>query len=165
MLSIGLESNEWQLFTMEHVTSKEGAMAEQTLTIIKPDAVERNLIGQIISWIESEGFVIQAMKMLYMSKQQAQGFYAVHKDRPFFESLTEYMSSGPIVVAVLSKDKCIDDYRGLMGSTNPAEAVQGTIRNKYGLDIEKNSVHGSDSPENAVIEIHYFFPQLEVINR
>ncbi|HMB31592.1 MAG TPA: nucleoside-diphosphate kinase [Desulfohalobiaceae bacterium] len=140
-------------------------MKEQTLTIVKPDAVERNLAGYILSWIESEGFEIQALKMLHMSKRQAQGFYAVHKDKPFFDSLTDYMSSGPIIVAVLQKDNSIEDYRGLMGPTNPAEATQGTIRHKFGQDIEKNSVHGSDSLNNAQTEINYFFPRLEVIER
>ncbi len=140
-------------------------MKEKTLTIIKPDAVQRNLTGYILSWIESEDFTIQALKMIHMDKRQAKGFYFVHQDKPFFDSLTDYMSSGPIVVAVLQKDKAIESYRQLMGPTNPAEAGQGTIRHKFGQDIEKNSVHGSDSLENAQREINYFFPRLEVIER
>lgn len=138
-------------------------MAEKTLSIIKPDAVERNLIGEILAQIEAGGLRIKALKMLHMTKPQAQGFYAVHKERPFFDSLTEYMSSGPVVVAVLEGENAITRYREIMGATNPSEAAEGTIRNRLGQDIEKNSVHGSDAPETAGQEISYFFNQLEVM--
>ena len=138
-------------------------MVEKTLSIIKPDAVERNLIGEILSRIEASGLRIKAMKMVHMSKEQAQGFYAVHKDRPFFDSLTTYMSSGPVVVSILEGEKAIARYREVMGATNPEEAGEGTIRQRFGQDIEKNSVHGSDAPETAAVEISYFFNQLEVM--
>ena len=138
-------------------------MVEQTLCIIKPDAVERNLIGKILEMIEGADLKIKALKMLHLSKKQAEGFYEVHKEKPFFDSLTNYMSSGPIVVAVLEGEDAIKRYRELMGATNPKEAKEGTIRKQFGLDVEKNSVHGSDSQENAVKEIAYFFNKLEVI--
>ena len=140
-------------------------MTEQTLSIIKPDAVERNLTGRILGQIEASGLKVRAMKMAHMTKEQAQGFYAVHRERPFFDSLTDYMCSGPAVVSLLEGDQAIARYRELMGATNPAEAAEGTIRKQFALDIEKNSVHGSDSPENAAIEIAYFFNQLEVVAR
>ncbi len=136
---------------------------EMTLAIIKPDAVERNLIGEIIRCIESEGLTICAMKMVYLTKKQAEGFYHVHKGKPFFDSLTDYMSSGPIVVMVLKGKNAIERWRNLMGATNPEEAAEGTIRRRFGLNIEKNSVHGSDSPESAVFEISYFFNALEIV--
>ena len=140
-------------------------MTEQTLSIIKPDAVERDLTGRILGQIEASGLKVRAMKMVHMTKEQAQGFYAVHKERPFFDSLTDYMCSGPAVVSLLEGDQAIARYRELMGATNPAEAAEGTIRKQFALDIEKNSVHGSDSSENAAIEIAYFFNQLEVVAR
>lgn len=140
-------------------------MIQETLSIIKPDAVQRNLCGEILKRIEAAGLHIKALKMLWLSKEQAQGFYAVHQDKPFFDSLTDFMSSGPIVVAVLTGQNSIQSYRSVMGSTNPAQADPGTIRKDMGLDIEKNSVHGSDSPENAVIEIAYFFNALEMVDR
>jgi nucleoside-diphosphate kinase len=138
-------------------------MAEQTLSIIKPDAVERNLIGEILKRIEEAGLKIKALKMLHLTKKQAEGFYEVHKEKPFFDSLTDYMSSGPVVVAVLEGEDAIKRYRELMGATNPKEAKEGTIRKDFALDIEKNSVHGSDSEENAKKEISYFFNRLEVL--
>ncbi len=138
-------------------------MVEQTLSIIKPDAVERDLVGQILQRIEGAGLKIKALKMLHLTKKQAQGFYEVHKDKPFFDSLTDYMCSGPIVVSVLEGEDAIARYRELMGATNPDEAKPGTIRKEFALDIEKNSVHGSDSPENAKKEISYFFNKLEVV--
>ena len=134
---------------------------EQTLTIIKPDAVQRNLIGQILTRLEVEGFVILGMKMVSLSKPDAERFYHVHRERPFFESLTTYMASGPIVPMVLRRENAIDTLRDLMGATNPAEAAEGTIRKAFALDIEKNSIHGSDSPESAATEIPFFFNQLE----
>ncbi len=140
-----------------------GAMSEQTLCIIKPDAVQRNLVGRILEHIESNGLKLRAMKMVHLTLEQAQGFYKVHLDKPFFQSLTQYMSSGPAVVAILQGENAVQRYREIMGATNPEQAEQGTIRKLYALDIEKNSVHGSDSQENADIEINYFFNQLEVI--
>lgn len=136
---------------------------EKTLAIIKPDAVERNLIGEIIKAIEAEGLTISAIKMLHLTKKQAEGFYYVHKGKPFFDSLTDYMSSGPIVVMVLSGENAIERWRKLMGATDPAKADEGTIRKRFGLNIEKNSVHGSDSPESADYEIKYFFNALEIV--
>ena len=138
---------------------------EQTLTIIKPDAVQRNLTGQILTRLEAEGFVILGMKMVSLSKQDAERFYHVHRERPFFESLTTYMASGPIVPMVLQREHAIDTLRDLMGATNPAEAAEGTIRKAFALDIEKNSIHGSDSPESATTEIPFFFNQLEYRER
>ncbi len=138
-------------------------MVEQTLCIIKPDATKRNLIGKILQMIEGADLKIKALKMLHLTKKQAEGFYEVHKDKPFFDSLTDFMSSGPIVVAVLEGENAIQRYRELMGATNPANAEEGTIRKLFALDVEKNSVHGSDSPENAAKEIAYFFSKMEVL--
>ncbi len=140
-------------------------MNQQTLSIIKPDAVQRDLCGEILKRIEAGGLKIRGLKMLELSKRQARGFYAVHQDKPFFDSLTEFMSSGPIVVAVLEGEDAILTYRDIMGATNPAEAAPATIRKEFGLDIEKNSVHGSDSPENAATEINYFFHALDMVDR
>jgi len=137
-------------------------MTEKTLCIIKPDAVERNLTGAILKMIQDAGFKVLGMKMLQLSSTQAGGFYAVHRERPFFEDLCNFMCSGPIVVAVLQGDDAVKRYRELMGATNPANAAEGTIRKTYALDIERNSVHGSDSQENAAIEIAYFFSKLEL---
>jgi nucleoside-diphosphate kinase len=136
---------------------------ERTLSIIKPDGVERRLIGEVVKRFEQNNLNIVAMKMLHMSKKQAEGFYAVHKERPFFESLTNFMSSGPVVVMVLEGDNAIARYRELMGATNYEEAAEGTIRREFATDIEKNVVHGSDSPETAVFEISYFFNRFEII--
>ncbi len=133
------------------------------MSIIKPDAVQRNLIGEILAQVESGGLQIKALKMIQMSKQQAEGFYAVHKDKPFFHSLTDYMSSGPVVVSILEGENAIARYREIMGATNPEEAAEGTIRKRFAQDIEKNSVHGSDAPETAAQEVAYFFSQLEVM--
>jgi nucleoside-diphosphate kinase len=137
---------------------------EKTLAIIKPDAVARGLIGEIIKRLETGGLKIIAMKMLHMTKSQAQGFYAVHRDKPFFESLTEFMSSGPAVVMVLAAEKVIARYRDLMGATNYKEAAAGTIRRDFATDIEKNVVHGSDAPDTAAFEISYFFNSLEIVD-
>jgi len=139
-------------------------MTQQTLAIIKPDAIERNLLGEILRRIEGAGLRVRALKMVRMDKEQAKGFYAVHSDKPFFDSLTDYMSSGPAAVAVLEGENAISAYRELMGATKPEEAKEGTIRKDCALDIEKNSVHGSDSPENAAGEIAYFFSRLELVN-
>lgn len=139
------------------------SMAERTFSIVKPDAVERNLSGAILGMIQASGLKIVGMKMIHMTKAQAEGFYAVHKARPFFDSLTTFMSSGPVVVSVLEGENAIARYRELMGATNPANAAEGTIRKQYALDVEKNSVHGSDAPETAAVEIAYFFSALELV--
>ena len=137
-------------------------MMERTLSIIKPDGVSRNLIGDVIGRLEKEGLKIGAIKMIHMSKAQAKGFYKVHEGKPFFDSVTDFMSSGPCVVMILEGENVIVRYRELMGATNFKDAAEGTIRRDYATDIEKNVVHGSDSPENADIEINYFFSALEI---
>lgn len=136
---------------------------DRTLSIIKPDGVKRGLIGEVVKMLEQNNLDIVAMKMLHMTKKQAQGFYAVHRERPFFESLTDFMSSGPAVVMVLEGENVIFRYRELMGATNYKEAAEGTIRKAFATDIEKNIVHGSDAPETASFEISYFFNQLEIL--
>jgi nucleoside-diphosphate kinase len=138
---------------------------ERTLAIIKPDAVQRNLTGKILARLEDEGFLVLGMKMVYLSKSDAERFYAVHRDRPFFNDLTNFMSSGPAVPVVLQRQNAIETLRRVMGATNPADAAEGTIRKKFALDIEKNSIHGSDSPESAATEIPFFFGQLEFQER
>lgn len=136
-------------------------MGNITLTMVKPDAVSKNNTGKIIDMILQGGFKIKAMKLLYMTKQQAQQFYLVHKDRPFYGELTEFMSSGPIVAAILQKDNAVDDFRKLIGATNPADAEEGTIRKLFAESIQNNAVHGSDSDENARIEAGFFFSELD----
>ena len=136
---------------------------ERTLSIIKPDAVKRGLIGEVVKRLEQNQLNIVAMKMIYMTKDQTQGFYAVHRERPFFESLTDFMTSGPVVVMVLEGDNVIARYRELMGATNFEEAAEGTIRKEFATDIEKNVVHGSDAPETAAFEISYFFNSFEIV--
>ncbi len=136
---------------------------ERTLSIIKPDGVGKGLIGEVVSRFEKNNIRIIAMKMLWMTKKQAQGFYAVHSERPFFGSLTDFMSSGPIVVMVLEGEDVISKNRKLMGATNFEEAEEGTIRRDFATDIEKNIVHGSDAPETAAFEIAYFFNSFEII--
>ena len=130
---------------------------EKTLAIIKPDAVERNLIGKILERIESNGFKITRMQMKHLTKKEAEGFYAVHKERPFFKELTQYMASGPVALMVLERKNAIALWRELMGATNPKDASMGTIRREFAIDLEKNSSHGSDSPETAAFEIPFFF--------
>ena len=132
---------------------------EKTLSIIKPDAVERNLIGQIVSIFEKNSLTIHSIKKITLSKKTAEDFYFVHKDRPFFNDLCTYMSSGSVVVMVLEGDNAVLKNREIMGATNPKDAVKGTIRNLYGISLDKNSVHGSDSKENAKIEIDFFFKE------
>ena len=136
---------------------------ERTLSIIKPDGVGRGLIGEVIKRLEANELKIIAMKMVFMTKAQAEGFYAVHRERPFFESLTTFMSSGPAVVMVLECNNVIARYRELMGATNFEEAEEGTIRREFATDIEKNVVHGSDAPETAAFEIAYFFNSFEIV--
>ena len=138
-------------------------MAERTLSIIKPDGVSKNLIGDVIKRIEEKDIRIIAIKMILMNKKQAKGFYAVHEGKPFYESVTDFMSSGPCVVMVLEGDGVIKRYRDLMGATNFEEAEEGTIRREFATDIEKNVVHGSDSQETAKFEIGYFFNELEIV--
>jgi nucleoside-diphosphate kinase len=135
---------------------------EKTLSIIKPDGVAQGLIGEVIKRLENNGLKIIAMKMLKMNKAQAESFYAVHKERPFFQSLTYFMTSGPIVVMVLKGEDAIAKYREIMGATDYREAAEGTIRRDFATDIEKNIVHGSDSPKTAVTEIGFFFNSFEV---
>ncbi len=136
---------------------------ERTLSIIKPDAVERGLIGEVVKRLEQNDLNIVAMKLIHMTKEQAQGFYAVHRERPFFDSLTDFMCSGPAVVMVLEGDNVIARYRELMGATNYEEAAEGTIRKEFATDIEKNVVHGSDATETAAFEISYFFNRFEIV--
>ena len=138
---------------------------QRTLSIIKPDGVKRGLIGEVLKRLEKSGLTIIAMKMIHMTQSQAEGFYAVHRQRPFFKSLTQFMSSGPVVVMVLEAEDAIARYRQLMGATNYLEAAEGTIRREFATDIEKNVVHGSDAPETAVFEIGYFFNQFRIAGR
>lgn len=136
---------------------------ERTFAIIKPDAVERNLTGKILDKIETAGFRVVGMKKLFLTKAEAEGFYYVHKARPFFNDLCTFMSRSPVVVLALEKENAIVAWRELMGATNPANADAGTIRKEFGVSIEENTVHGSDSPESAAFEIPYFFSQLELV--
>jgi len=136
---------------------------ERTLAIIKPDAVGRGLAGKIVQRIEESGFQIRAMRLVRLSKAEAEGFYAVHRERPFFKSLTEFMSSGPAVVLALEAPDAIKRWRTLMGATDPAKADGGTIRKEFGASIERNATHGSDAPETAAFEVAYFFAGIELI--
>jgi nucleoside-diphosphate kinase len=136
---------------------------ERTLAIIKPDAVERHLTGAILQRIEAQGFQIRAMRLVHLSKKQAEGFYAVHRDRSFFASLTDFMSSGPAVVLVLEALDAVKKWRTLMGATDPAKADAGTLRKEFAQSIERNATHGSDAPETAAFEIGYFFAGIELI--
>ena len=136
---------------------------EQTLSIIKPDGVKRNLVGEILRRFESKNLRIVTTRMLHLSKREAEGFYDVHRERPFFEELTTFMSSGPVVVSVLEGENAVVFHREIMGATNPADADEGTIRKAFAESIEANSVHGSDSDENAKIEIEFFFNEDEIV--
>jgi len=136
---------------------------ELTLGIIKPDAVARGLAGEILTAVQGAGLKVAGLKMLHLTKAQAQGFYAVHRQRPFFESLTDFMSSGPCLVMVLEAEEAIKRWRQLMGATNPAEAAEGTLRRRFGTSVERNATHGSDAPETAAFEIAYFFNALEIV--
>src|SRR5688572_649724 len=135
---------------------------ERTLAIIKPDAVAARLAGRIIQRIEESGFQIRAMRMLHLSPAQAEGFYAVHRQRPFFGSLTGFMSSGPVVVLALEAEDAIKKWRILMGATDPGKADAGTLRKEFGRSIEHNATHGSDAPETAAFELGYFFPGIDL---
>lgn len=136
---------------------------ERTLTILKPDCVRKQLIGTVIEQIQEAGFKIKAMKLTRLTQQTAGGFYAVHKERPFFDELVNFMSSGPCVPMILEKENAIEDFRTLIGATNPEEAEEGTIRAKHADSIGENIIHGSDSVENGKIEAAYFFPESEVV--
>jgi nucleoside-diphosphate kinase len=138
-------------------------MSTLTFGIIKPDAVRAGNSGAIIQKITEAGFNIRGMKLIHQTKKQAEGFYAVHAERPFFGELTEFMSSGPCVVLALEKENAVKAWRDLMGATNPAEAAEGTLRKEFASSIGENAVHGSDSEENAAIEISYFFSKLELV--
>jgi nucleoside-diphosphate kinase len=135
---------------------------ERTLSIIKPDGVAKGLIGEVIKRFETAGLKIVAMKMIHMSKKEAEGFYAVHRGKPFYNSVTDFMSSGPCVVLILEGPNAIAKNRELMGATNPKDAAPGTIRREYASNIERNIVHGSDAPETAAYEMGYFFNALEI---
>ena len=136
-------------------------MIEHTLAIIKPDAVSRGLVGKILARVEAQGFRVRALKLVQLSKQVAQEFYRVHAERPFYESLTTYMSSGPVVPMLLERDNAIQSLRDLMGATDPQQAAAGTIRRDYGENIERNAIHGSDAAATAAVEIPFFFSQIE----
>ncbi|PYR89190.1 MAG: nucleoside-diphosphate kinase [Acidobacteria bacterium] len=135
----------------------------KTFTILKPDTLKAGNAGAIISRLDQEGFRIRAMKMLHLTEAQAEGFYYVHKERPFFPSLVKFMTEGPVILMVLEADNAIDKLRKVMGATDPAKADAGTIRKQFGTNIERNAIHGSDGPETAAFEIGYFFNQLEII--
>ena len=138
-------------------------MADRTFTIIKPDSVEKNNTGAIIAHLEREGFRVIAGRMTTLSVDQARGFYAVHRERPFFNDLVAYMTSGPVWVMCLERDNAVVHLRQVMGATNPSEAADGTIRKLFGESIERNAIHGSDSPDNAAIEIGFFFPTADLL--
>lgn len=136
---------------------------ERTLCIIKPDAVKKKVQGSIIQMILDAGFNIRGMKLIQMSKEQAQKFYEVHKERPFYGELVEFMTSGPVIPIALEKNNAVADYRNLIGATDPAEAAEGTIRKKFAGSKAENAVHGSDSVENGKIEVEFFFPEEEIV--
>jgi nucleoside-diphosphate kinase len=138
---------------------------ERTLSIIKPDAVKAGHLGAILDAIEGAGLKIVAMRLIHLTRRQAEGFYAVHRERPFFKSLVEFMSSGPCLVSALEGESAIARYRKLMGATNPAQAEPGSLRKRFASDIERNAVHGSDAPETARQEIAYFFSELDLVTR
>jgi nucleoside-diphosphate kinase len=136
-------------------------MAEKTLAIIKPDAVKKKAVGKIIQRIEEEGFEISGIKQLHLTKEEAEGFYIIHKEKPFYESLTDFMSSGDTIVMVLEREDAISHWRKVMGVTDPALAEPGTLRRTFGFSVERNAVHGSDAPETAEWEIDYFYKEQE----
>jgi len=136
---------------------------QRTLAIVKPDAVEKRLVGRILERIEKEGFRILALRMVRLTRGEAEGFYAVHRERPFFADLTAFMSSGPAVVLALEGEDAIARWRQVMGATDPAKAAAGTLREQFGADIQHNAVHGSDAPETAATEIAYFFGGIELV--
>jgi nucleoside-diphosphate kinase len=135
---------------------------QRTFAIIKPDAVRKQMAGRILARIEQEGFTVRAMRMIHMSKAEAEGFYAVHRERPFFGGLTDFMSSGPCIVMCLEAPEAIKQWRDLMGATDPAKAADGTLRKEFGASIDNNATHGSDAPETAAFELGYFFRGMEL---
>jgi nucleoside-diphosphate kinase len=135
---------------------------QRTLAIVKPDGVEQKVLGNVLSRIEAEGFEIAALRLVRLTREEAEGFYAVHRERPFFKDLTAFMSSGPAVVMVLEADEAISRWREVMGATDPAKAADGTLRRQFATNIERNVVHGSDALETAASEIAYFFPAIEL---
>ncbi len=137
---------------------------ERTLAIVKPDAVRRGFIGDIIKRIEASGLKLRALKLMRLTRAQAEAFYEVHKERPFYGSLCDYMSSGPVVIAVLEADNAILRWRELMGATDPKKANPGTLRKDFGIDVEQNAVHGSDAPETAAREVAFFFSTLDIVS-
>ena len=138
-------------------------MTERTFAIIKPDAVDRRLAGQVLARIEHEGFTVRAMRLQHLTKGEAEGFYSVHRERPFFSGLTDFMSSGPCVLLALEAPGAIAKWRALMGATDPAKAEAGSLRKDFGLSIDKNATHGSDAPDTAAFELGYFFRGLELL--
>ena len=138
---------------------------ERTLSIVKPDAVRSGHLGAILDMIEGAGLKLVAARMVHLTQREAEGFYAVHRERPFFDSLVKFMTSGPCLISVLTADNAIARYRELMGATNPDEAAEGTIRKRFASNIEQNAVHGSDAPETARHEISYFFSEVEIVQR
>jgi nucleoside-diphosphate kinase len=145
------------------LTTDEKMTIERTFAIIKPDAVERRLVGQILARVDQEGFAVRAMRLQHLTKREAEGFYAVHQERPFFPELTAFMSSGPSILLALEAAGAIAKWRTLMGATDPAKAEVGTLRNQFGASIDKNATHGSDAPETAAFELGYFFRGLELL--
>lgn len=139
-------------------------MSNKTIAIIKPDAVAKNVIGEIVAKITQAGFKVNGMKLIKLSESQAGAFYEIHKERPFYGELIEYMTSGPVVPISLEKENAVEDFRKLIGATNPDEAEEGTIRKLYGAGIEANAIHGSDSDDNAAIETNFFFSRAELVN-
>ncbi len=135
---------------------------QRTFAIIKPDAVQKQVTGQILARIEAAGFTVRAMRLIHMSKAEAEGFYHVHREKPFFGGLTDFMSSGPCVVLCLEAPEAIKAWRDLMGATNPANAAEGTLRKEFGASIDNNATHGSDAPETAAFELGYFFRGMEL---
>jgi nucleoside-diphosphate kinase len=138
---------------------------ERTLAIVKPDAVSRGLAGAILQRIEASGLRIVALRMLRLRREEAESFYAVHRERPFYRSLVQFMTSGPVIVGVLEGEDAIERYRKLMGKTDPAEADPGTLRREFGTNVERNAVHGSDSAATAAVEVPFFFSSLEIVDR
>ena len=138
-------------------------MSERTLAIIKPDAFKRGLVGDILKRIEASGLALRGLRLMHLTRAQAEAFYDVHKARPFYNSLCDYMSSGPVVIAVLQGEGAITRWRALMGATDPAKAAPGTIRKEFGLNVEHNATHGSDAPETAAQEIAFFFSGLDIV--
>jgi nucleoside-diphosphate kinase len=165
LIQLYLKATHHEEFATQTIeTLRQEERMEQTLSIVKPDGVSKNLIGEVIKRFESHGLRVIGLKMIHMDKKEAEGFYAVHRGKSFFESLTDFMSSGPAVVMVLKGDRAISKTRELMGATDPKKAEEGTLRRQYATNIEQNIVHGSDAPETAAYEIGYFFNALEIFS-